>query len=339
MSRSSRRSYRPSLTALEGRVVLSADTALSASIQAYSNGDRYISVDGSDYDDTIQVLNYQPGYNGSVTLKLEKRSGGVLLSSTTQTLSVGYSYRLSSSSPLSIQAKGGNDTIINNTYAPMYANAGDGNDWMSGGSGRDTLIGGNGNDTLYGNGGSDVLDGGSGNDYLFGGADADSMYGGSGADYMDGGSGNDSMYGQDGNDSMYGGDGNDYMDGGNDNDYLTGNWGDDRMYGGNGNDTLDGSYGNDYIEGNGGDDYLYGGDGNDDLRGGDGRDRLYGQNGNDRLDAGFRTGSLDYVEYVYGGAGADKFIRHKSVFSYDDQDVFGDYSSSQGDTTENDWHW
>ncbi|WP_165073374.1 calcium-binding protein [Paludisphaera rhizosphaerae] len=335
-----KRSFRPSLTALEGRVVLSADTVLSASIQSYSNGDRYIVVDGSDYDDTIQVLNYQPGYNGSITLKLEKWSNGVKLSSSTATYHAGSSHSLSTTSPLSIQAKGGNDTIINNTSAPMYADGGDGNDWFYGGTSRDYINGGNGNDTIYGNAGDDYLDGGAGNDTIRAGSGNDTVYGGDGNDFLDGESGNDSVLGMGGDDTVYGGDGNDYVDGGSGNDYLSGGAGNDNLYGYAGNDTLSGDAGDDKLYGGDGDDYLYGGDGNDQLRGEAGYDRLYGGNGNDYLDAGYRIGgSIDYGEYLQGGAGADTFVRHKSVFSFDDIDYFSDYNSGQGDTTETNWHW
>lgn len=335
-----KRSFRPTLSALEGRIVLSADTVLSASIQSYSNGDRYILVDGSDYEDTIQVLNYQPGYNGSITLKLEKWSNGVKLSSSTATYHSGSSHAFSSTSPLSIQARGGNDTIINNTSAPMYADGGDGNDWMYGGTGNDSLYGGNGNETIYGNSGNDFLDGGSGNDTIRAGWGNDTVIGNTGDDFLDGESGNDNVYGYAGNDNLSGGDGDDYLDGGDGNDYLGGGNGSDRLYGQKGNDSLSGDAGNDYLYGGDGDDYLYGGDGNDQLRGEGGYDRLYGGNGNDYLDAGYRIGgSIDYGEYLQGGAGADTFVRHKSAFSFDDMDYFSDYNSGQGDTTENDWHW
>ena len=358
MNKPSRRAFRPSLATLEGRVVLSAaavgpvapvnpqpaalpafDSTLSASIQTYSTGERYIAVDGSDYDDTIQVLGYQPGYNGSITLKLERRYNGVLLSSSTATYHAGYTSALSAS-PLTINAKGGNDTIINNTSATMYANGGDGNDWFYGGSGYDMMQGFGGNDYFYGNGGNDYIDGGAGDDTIRGGAGDDTLLGMEGNDYIDGEAGNDYIVGYAGADSLFGGDGNDSLYGLDGNDYLNGGNGADYLAGGNGNDTLDGAAGNDKLYGEAGDDTLYGGDGNDELRGGDGYDRLYGGNGNDYLDAGYRIGgSIDYGEFLQGGAGADTFVRHKSVFGFDDIDYFTDYNSSQGDSVDNDWHW
>jgi hypothetical protein len=42
---------------------------------------------------------------------------------------------------------------------------------------------------------------------------------------------------------------------------------------------------------------------------------------------------------LYGELGADTFVRHKSIFWPNDPDVFVDYSSSHGDSTDTDWHW
>ena len=41
---------------------------------------------------------------------------------------------------------------------------------------------------------------------------------------------------------------------------------------------------------------------------------------------------------LWGGVGADQFTRHKSVLGSDDTDVFNDYNSAEGDTTNNVWY-
>ncbi|MDR3618310.1 MAG: hypothetical protein P4L85_03095 [Paludisphaera borealis] len=358
MKTRSSRSFRPGLVSLENRRVLSAsavaavpvvvsppldpppfDTVLSGSMLSYSSGDRYISIDGSDYDDTIRILDYQPGPNAVISIRLQQVSNGVVLSDRTVRFHPGGN--LSPNMPLSIQGKGGNDTILNNTAASMSASGGDGNDYFSGGSGDDSFVGGNGDDYAYGNAGNDYLMGGDGNDTLIGDAGNDFLTGDSGDDYLMGGSGNDFLYGYAGADSLYGGIGDDALLGGIGNDTLSGDAGKDTLYGEAGVDTLDGGDGDDALFGGLGDDYLYGGNGNDRLSGNEGWDHLYGGNGNDYLDAGYfiADGSLEWGEYLSGGAGADTFVRHKSFFGFDDPDYFTDYNSGQGDSTDNVWHW
>jgi Ca2+-binding RTX toxin-like protein len=91
---------------------------------------------------------------------------------------------------VSVDALGGNDTVI----------SGKGNDTLRGGEGNDTLIaglgddileGGDGSDTLRGEEGNDILYGGAGDDLLQGGKSHDTLYGGSGTDILEGGEGND----------------------------------------------------------------------------------------------------------------------------------------------------
>ncbi|TDH58952.1 hypothetical protein E2C06_29925 [Dankookia rubra] len=94
-----------------------------------------------------------------------------------------------------------------------FADAGAGNDRVTGGTGNDTVYGGAGNDQLVGNAGNDLLDGGEGNDTLSGGAGADALLGGGGNDTLDGGADGDILMGADGDDLLQGGDGDDWLEG------------------------------------------------------------------------------------------------------------------------------
>ncbi len=83
------------------------------------------------------------------------------------------------------QAGRGDDTI----------SGGRGGDRISGGDGDDRLNGDRGNDRLSGGNGADRLSGGKGNDTLFGGAGDDQLLGGTGADRLSGGPGADRLTG------------------------------------------------------------------------------------------------------------------------------------------------
>jgi Ca2+-binding RTX toxin-like protein len=357
---------------------LSFDYVLNGQFQSLGNGKDQILVDGSDYDDVIHVLAVDQTMH-SVKLQLEQWSNGQKLSSKTVTyhdsqldpynpvsvLGKGGNDKIYNDTSAHMSASGGpgNDLI----HAGYYSSG----DTINGDDGDDTIIGGNGADYLQGSAGRDYIRGGAGNDYLYGGDDSDWLYGDAGNDFVDGGYGDDLMYGGAGNDAMYGwwgndtiyGDdgaastgGTDTIDGGDGNDILHGDGGSDTISGQVGNDTVYGDGGNDTLNGNGGNDYLYGGDGDDQLHGGSDTDHLYGENGNDRiwgdddgdylyggagndyLNGGFGQ-SLQVGDYLYGGAGADTFVYDKSVFGFDDIDVFADYHSSEGDSIDTDWHW
>lgn len=156
-----------------------------------------------------------------------------------------------------VNAKGGNDTVKNNTRFASTLNGGLGNDYLQGGTGADSLSGGDGNDQLLGGLGNDTLRGGAGADQLWG--DPASSVKTGGVWYWESGAagGNDSLYGDDGDDTLVGGAGADGLDGGAGTDWL---------FGGKGNDTLAGGAGNDY---------LFGGDGTDSLNGGTGTNTLW----------------------------------------------------------------
>lgn len=255
----------------------------------------------------------------------------------------------------------GDDTFINDTPFRSQANGGAGNDRLFGGSGDDTLWSSYGEDTLYGRGGDDRLRGGSGNDVLVGGDGDDHIIGGMGDDIMIGGSGDDFMVGQQGKDILLGQSGEDVMYGSmrspsylgyeyTDNDVLMGGTDNDRLYGGRGNDNLNGGDGHDVIFGREGNDTLQGGSGDDWLDGGIGHDVLKGQNGNDQLfgrdgrdtlyggnDDDLLDGGDDMIrDRLFGGLGADLFVRHKHVWT-NDPDRFEDWNYFSGDRRHDDW--
>jgi Ca2+-binding RTX toxin-like protein len=208
-----------------------------------------------------------------------------------------------SSAALSIDAGGGNNTVV----------GGGGNDTILAGSGWDSLDGGAGDDSIFGGAGLDTLSGGAGNDTLFGGTGNDTLIGGTGADSLDGGDGADTFILGDnaGNDTIVGG------EAGLDQDVInmasktagvsvsyTGNEAGTISSGGdtssfsqierlvltNAADTVDASAsslglsidaasGNDTILGGTGSDTLIGGMGQDVISGGDGNDLLRGDGG------------------------------------------------------------
>ncbi|MBH8575469.1 hypothetical protein I8752_21140 [Nostocaceae cyanobacterium CENA369] len=215
-----------------------------------------------------------------------------------------------------------------------------GNDFLEGGAGKDTLIGGAGDDVLWG--GYNAYEGvlASLDDYFF----TEYNNNGYGNDLLVGGSGNDTLHGDSifadiiingvfaigGNDTLDGGSGNDLLEGSLGEDYLCGGSGNDRIYGGTlnpsshqadaGDDHLYGGSGDDLLVASTVDPYFYGGK-NDFLDGGAGNDTLYGEVGSDFLDGGagndvligdtslaFFQNTLDTVDTLTGGAGADQFI-------------------------------
>jgi Ca2+-binding RTX toxin-like protein len=119
--------------------------------------------------------------------------------------------------PFTVTARGGADTVENNTTktngvgAPMIA---------SGGNGGDALVGADKvADELRGQDDQDVIRGGNGTigavrDELSGGAGVDQLIGGDSADDLSGGPDNDTLDGGDGPDRLNGGGGSDVIDGG-----------------------------------------------------------------------------------------------------------------------------
>jgi Ca2+-binding RTX toxin-like protein len=188
---------------------------------------------------------------------------------------------------------GGDDRFVNDTYVPLLAFGGDGDDLLIGGSGKDRLIG---------NSGDDILDGGSGDDFLYGGEGDDKLFGRAGRDKLRGEAGNDQLFGGSGDDWILdGGAGNDLIFGEDGDDVTVGGDGDDTLDGGNGHDSLSGAAGRDQLSGGAGDDILNGGDGDDQLFGGPGRDKLWGGPGDDLL-------WFDLFDWLIdGGPGKNRF--------------------------------
>ena len=123
-----------------------------------------------------------------------------------------------SSSGVSVEGGGGNDTIVGSA----------GDDSLDGGAGADSIDGGAGADTLYGGAGADTLSGGDGADTIYGGDDVDMIDGGAAADLLYGGAGADTITGGDGTDTLHGDQGSDVL-------YLGKS---DLAYGGDGDDTF-----------------------------------------------------------------------------------------------------
>lgn len=315
------------LESLEERRLMAADLTLSAGFRTspYSPGTQ-VYVDGSDYNDVVRVTDYSPS-TGSITLKLEQYSGSTLLSSRITRF---HSSNLTPVYTVQVDGRGGDDTITNYTPATMLANGGEGNDYLVGGSSSDYLIGGNGLNIMSGNEGDDTLTGGNQRDVIYGGAGNDTIQGGDGDDLLYGDTssgsaliaGNDHIYGGKGNDNIYGEAGFDIIEGNDGNDILVGGLGDDSMYGG------------------AGDDWMYGDAGSDRLWGHEGVDHLYGGADDDFLDGGFWSSpDFNQPDLLYGGTGADTFVRHNSTFGFSDVDYFGDFHANEGDKWQDVRHW
>ncbi len=235
-------------------------------------------VDGSPFDDTIDIPAIYPGVDATVRVDSQGHEGD-----DTITGHVGVNY---------LSGQAGDDTI--------YGLAGD--DGISGEDGNDIIDGGPDNDYLTGGNGADTLIGGDGNDGLLGEADDDTLFGGTGNDNLQGGEGNDWLDGGEDNDFLRGNAGADTLIGGAGNDTLYG-----ATFASSGDQPGDLA---DYLDGGDGDDLLRGNAGNDTLLGGDGRDNLRGDSGNDVLDGG--AGEEDFVSFVLFDLTAPAFmdIRH-----------------------------
>ena len=238
-----------------------------------------------------------------------------------------------------ITSGAGNDSIIG-TAARDFLNGGDGDDILRGGAGDDDqnyindyfsylstggLFGGNGNDQLFGEAGNDYLDGGAGNDLLDGSEGDDKLVPGSGIDTIIGGAGIDfldlDLSTATANLTIT------YTDANNgtvSNGTTFNTIERTRIATGSGNDVIiltASTAGNTFAPAN----EVYAGAGNDQVTGGNSVDRLYGQAGNDTLvgvNASSATPGLGEVDYLSGGAGADRFILGDAAnIYYDDRNT------------------
>jgi Ca2+-binding RTX toxin-like protein len=161
-----------------------------------------LTIDGDESANTMRFANPSPTLNTYVTVAGD------------------YSMTVNDMAVLSVDGRGGNDTLdATNLRAAIT---------LRGGAGRDTLTG------------------GAGADYLYGGTDNDRLVGGSGNDRLSGDQGDDDLYGQAGNDTLYGNAGTDWLVGGTENDTLDGGADNaiDYLWGGTGSDAF---WVNDYI--------------------------------------------------------------------------------------------
>ncbi|WP_459856227.1 beta strand repeat-containing protein [Dongia sp. agr-C8] len=298
------------------------------------------------------------GGSGNDILKLDGNyAAGVIFAATTLSeverieLKAGNSYKLTladANNAVSLTVDGKTLTASNvltlngaaETSAALIAEAGAGNDALTGGGGSDQLDGGAGNDTLTGNAGADVLTAGTGNDTLSGGAGNDRLLLAgnlTAADKIDGGADTDTLA-LDGNyaagvtftattlvnvEAIALAAGNSYKLTLSDASNTTGLVLEGSALaapnsltvigtaetaaalsatGGAGDDVLTGGAGKDLLSGNAGNDVLTGNNGDDRLIAGSGTDRLAGGNGNDVLDLG---AGLDAADKIDGGANAD----------------------------------
>lgn len=219
---------------------------------------------------------------------------------------------------LTVRARGGNDTVIENARGGLdnfdlgdgddtlvINNAGINGDIFDGGNGRDVIDFSNIEftatsdavinlaDSVITNGVFDeVLNnfedviGSSGIETIIGSDVSNTISGMFGDDTIEGRAGDDELFGNGGDDTISGDQGSDSINGGKGDDTVSGGLGVDTLRGDKGDDTLNGGKGNDALNGGKGNDVLKGGEGTDTLGGGSGADRLVGGDGNDILTGG-----------------------------------------------------
>lgn len=221
---------------------------------------------------------------------------------------------------ISIDAGGGDDTVVGS----------EGDDVIEGGSwGTQSISGGGGSDTIHGGGSDDTLSGGAGNDTFR--VTGTSKKAFEGYDAVDGGEGSDRIvaYGADvdiGLKSFGAGNGIEKIDasGATGKVRLLGNWeanvldfsqtalvgGNIVIDGGGGDDTITGSAGNDVIEGGTwGKQTIDGGAGDDVIYGGGSDDVLSGGAGNDTFRVtGTSKKAFEGYDSFDGGEGTDRIL-------------------------------
>ncbi|MCR9297228.1 MAG: hypothetical protein NXI32_31405, partial [bacterium] len=166
------------LEKLESRQLMAADISLNNGV---------LEIEGTPYSDDVEIR----FYNDRVRVRTEQgnsdRTRRYDIEDVSQILIHGYAGNdqvhiyaedLDSGVTLhqiQLEFYGGNnnDTLLNETDIPTYAEGGNHDDTLIGGSGNDVLIGGTGDDTLEGAAGNDILEGGLDDDVLVGGVGDD----------------------------------------------------------------------------------------------------------------------------------------------------------------------
>jgi hypothetical protein len=162
------KSFRPTLEALEDRLLMAGSVALADT--------GVLNIQGDARRNEVSVIQVA-GENGPrVAVEIDK---------------ISYSFDATKVKSIEFRGAAGDDSFTNNTLIPSSAYGDTGNDVLRGGSGNDLLYGGDGDDQLYGGAGNDRLYGQEGNDQLYGEAGNDGLFGGAGNDELYGGAGAD----------------------------------------------------------------------------------------------------------------------------------------------------
>jgi Ca2+-binding RTX toxin-like protein len=335
-----RRSFRPSLQALEAREFLAAGITVNTAIDGITR----VEVTGTESADAVTVK-LNPGASAAPTddkLVVTANLGGTAYQKVVPLWKSVDGTLTQQNLRVKFRGLGGNDTFSNQTNIEAWAWGGKDNDKLFGGFGRDVIMGEGGDDIIYGgtgddklygdhhytwNGepalgvlnapmweeakldqGRDIIEGAEGDDWIEGGGKDDELIGGKGEDVIKGGGFFGGAVGLDGIDEINGGAGDDTLFGDAGNDIMHGGTEHDYVNGGKGSDQLFGEAGNDEVVGGGsreelGDDYLEGGAGDDVLAGYGGNDIIHGGPDNDQL-YGFAGNDTLYGEggddYIWG---------------------------------------
>lgn len=179
---------------------ISADDLIARVINGSDDLQIAINEEGKTFDQLSDVITISGWRNAAYRIEnLHLSDGSAIALTQIERSSEGDDYLVFADEGVSVDALGGNDTLI----------AGDGNDTLSGGAGNDTILGGKGNDTLSGGTGSDTLKGGTGNDtYLYNRGDGiDTIFDELGSDILSFGEGitkDDLIFKQQGNNLLIG---------------------------------------------------------------------------------------------------------------------------------------
>jgi hypothetical protein len=160
------KSFRPTLEALEDRLMMAGDITFSAATGI-------VTIQGTDAVDTAQVRIVSDSTTNNLPQVEVIHNDRIERFDVSQVKSILF------------RGEGGDDSFTNQTEGRFAIES-----RAYGGSGNDVLRGGSATDVFYGEDGNDILYGGAGNDRLYGGAGDDQLYGGLGADLLNGGTGN-----------------------------------------------------------------------------------------------------------------------------------------------------